>query len=342
MRKLLVISMAILLSFTLASCGKSEEVKNVESAISTMGEVELTSNDEITDVEKLYDALPEEEKTDVENYETLQNARTEFDDMLKGFSDEVKFCARAMIAVQNNADISGFNIERIGYVMVDDINYSIIIVKDPAKNKNKLFIATNEGVLVLGKSWGVFDDETGFTTFENPDSVDSAFMDNYDLDNNIDPNEALAIAFRYVESRDAELLDISGFAKNEKVATKTDAENVSMVLLKYVELQEQYMDELANANFIELNEIYNDSIKIVEFIRKTDLSAISEELESSKAKLATSLAYFSYECMKLADAYEDGSVEGVKIHGQNVLEYQKDYKQSAMDYAKVYASIFNQ
>ncbi len=37
----------------------------------TMGVIELTSDADIVEVEKLYEALPEEEQSKVENYETL-------------------------------------------------------------------------------------------------------------------------------------------------------------------------------------------------------------------------------------------------------------------------------
>lgn len=339
MKKLQCLLIAILMCFTFTSCFKSEEVKNVESAISAMGEVELTSNDEISEVEALYNALPEEEKEDVENYTILEDKRTEFDNMLKGLSDETKFCARAMISVYNNSGVTNIEHETIGFVTIDDINYAVIMIKNNDNNENEIYIVTDDNVIILGKVFGVVDDETGFTTFENPDYISPDFIKKYD-DNKIDPNEVLAIVFRYLETEDPELIDISGLEKQSKIATKADLDLVNALFIHFDELQDKYIKEMEAANFSVMDQTYYDTINTLEIIRKTDLSSFSNELEAAKQILVTDLIYCAYERMKVAEAYENLDIEALKIHAKKALEYQRDYEANAVIYANEVAKFY--
>jgi hypothetical protein len=58
MKKLFVMLLAASMLLSLCACGKSEEVVNVESLISTIGTVSLKSEGAILEAEKAYKALP--------------------------------------------------------------------------------------------------------------------------------------------------------------------------------------------------------------------------------------------------------------------------------------------
>lgn len=78
MKKFLAVLMILCLCLSFAACGKSEQVEKVESAISDIGTVTLDSESLIVAAEELYNALPAEEKGDVENYSKLEDARTTY------------------------------------------------------------------------------------------------------------------------------------------------------------------------------------------------------------------------------------------------------------------------
>lgn len=80
MKKFCCSILAVLMIFALCSCGKSEAVQSVESMISSIdAEVSLESGDSITAAEAAYMALEDKEKEKVENYSTLEEARTAYD-----------------------------------------------------------------------------------------------------------------------------------------------------------------------------------------------------------------------------------------------------------------------
>ena len=65
MRKIIALLLFLCLCVSLSACGKSEAVKNVENAISSIGEVTLDSEELIKNAEKLYGILTDEEKTEI-------------------------------------------------------------------------------------------------------------------------------------------------------------------------------------------------------------------------------------------------------------------------------------
>lgn len=80
MKKAISVILCIAICLSLCAC-KSKEVKAVEAAIEAIGTVTLDSLMAVETAEGLYNALPEEEKAEVENYNTLVVARTTLDDL---------------------------------------------------------------------------------------------------------------------------------------------------------------------------------------------------------------------------------------------------------------------
>ena len=75
MKKRISSALALLLAVSLlAGCGKSKEVRAVEKSIASIGEVTEETEAAIGDARAQYEALPEEERESVSNYETLQEA----------------------------------------------------------------------------------------------------------------------------------------------------------------------------------------------------------------------------------------------------------------------------
>ncbi len=76
MRKTIAILLACLMLLTFTACGKSEATKNVEAAISAIGEVTLESGNSINAAQQAYDALTDKEKEQVENINLLAEAKS--------------------------------------------------------------------------------------------------------------------------------------------------------------------------------------------------------------------------------------------------------------------------
>lgn len=82
MKKKVGIIVALLLAaFCLAGCGKSKEVKAVEKSIQEIGEVTKESKTQIDNSRALYEALSEEEKNRVPNYDALERAEEELQEI---------------------------------------------------------------------------------------------------------------------------------------------------------------------------------------------------------------------------------------------------------------------
>lgn len=82
MKKKVGIIVALLLAaFCLAGCGKSKEVKTVEKSIQEIGEVTKESKTQIDNARALYEALSEEEKNRVPNYDALERAEEELQEI---------------------------------------------------------------------------------------------------------------------------------------------------------------------------------------------------------------------------------------------------------------------
>ena len=82
MKKNIGIILTILLAaLCLAGCGKSKEVKAVEKSIQEIGEVTKESKTQIDNARALYETLSEEEKTRVSNYDVLERAEEELQEI---------------------------------------------------------------------------------------------------------------------------------------------------------------------------------------------------------------------------------------------------------------------
>ena len=75
MKRVISLALVLVLGLSLFACGKSQSIKAVEEAITDIGEVSIGSKDAIENAEKLYNALSDKEKEQVENYNTLVEAQ---------------------------------------------------------------------------------------------------------------------------------------------------------------------------------------------------------------------------------------------------------------------------
>lgn len=82
MKKVVSLILAFVLCLSMCACEQNVTVSNVEALIEAIGEVSLESENQIVAAEEAYNTLSEEEKTSVENYDTLISARTALDKML--------------------------------------------------------------------------------------------------------------------------------------------------------------------------------------------------------------------------------------------------------------------
>lgn len=82
MKKAISLMLAFVLCLSLCACGKSEAVKNTEALIDAIGEVTIDSESAILAAEEAYNALSDEEKAVVENYQALCDARASLDELL--------------------------------------------------------------------------------------------------------------------------------------------------------------------------------------------------------------------------------------------------------------------
>ena len=78
MKRGISLVLAIVICFVLCACGKSEAVVKVEELISAIGEVSLESKNAIESAQEAFNALPEEEKAEVENYYVLVESHDTF------------------------------------------------------------------------------------------------------------------------------------------------------------------------------------------------------------------------------------------------------------------------
>ena len=82
MKKRYLLPMILLLMISLSACGKSENATAVEDQITALGSITLESETSIAAAEKAWEALTEEEKAQVENYETLTAARNSYEQLI--------------------------------------------------------------------------------------------------------------------------------------------------------------------------------------------------------------------------------------------------------------------
>lgn len=81
-KKAISLILCVVFCFSLSVCGKSDEVKAVEHAISSIGTVDLDNEKVILAAEDMFDSLSDEEKEQVDNYDVLTDARAEYNSLL--------------------------------------------------------------------------------------------------------------------------------------------------------------------------------------------------------------------------------------------------------------------
>lgn len=110
MKKIVIAAAAAALAaaFLFSGCGKSEEVKNVQELIAGIGEVGEDSSEKIEEAKKAYDALSDEDKEKVNNYDKLEKAE-EQQSVITGANDDIAAIVDAADTTftKNGTDISG-------------------------------------------------------------------------------------------------------------------------------------------------------------------------------------------------------------------------------------------
>jgi len=81
MKKILSLILAIVMALSLCACGKSEAVKAVEGLIEAIGPVSISSAESIKKAEEAYAALSAEEQKQVKNYDDLEEAKKNYNDL---------------------------------------------------------------------------------------------------------------------------------------------------------------------------------------------------------------------------------------------------------------------
>lgn len=82
MKRVIFLGLALIICLSLCACGKSEEVKAVEEKIASIGEVSIEKADIIQEVNQAYEALSDEDKEKVDNFDILQNSTDALQDAM--------------------------------------------------------------------------------------------------------------------------------------------------------------------------------------------------------------------------------------------------------------------
>lgn len=97
-KRLMTLMLCLCILFSLTACGKSEYVKNTETLIAAIGEVDADSEEAVIAAEKAYDALTDEDKAKVENAVELPLARAALDAALEQkAAEELEALRRALL-----------------------------------------------------------------------------------------------------------------------------------------------------------------------------------------------------------------------------------------------------
>lgn len=148
MKKVLSMIVIIAMLFSLAACGagksaepeKKEEVKQVEALIADIGEVSLDSEEAIIKAEEAYEELSENDRKDVETYEELEKARTDYDALVVKAEEEKKAAeekAKREAAIKEVedlvAEITATDLENAEKILAAKAAYDALPDEDKAK-----------------------------------------------------------------------------------------------------------------------------------------------------------------------------------------------------------------
>lgn len=143
MKRIIALALVLVMVLSLCACGKSEEVKAAEAAITAIGEVTLQSGKAIEEAEALAEALTAEDKEKVENLETLSQARADYDALVEevanGILDQIN---------ELTGCIESLNIARCMELM-DQIEADIAALPADVQALIIDATATNEGETLL-------------------------------------------------------------------------------------------------------------------------------------------------------------------------------------------------
>ena len=79
MKRVWILTLALVMAWSLSACGKSEAAQGVDDQIAAIGEVTLDSESKIAEAEEALAGLAEEDQEQVEGAEDLAKARTAYD-----------------------------------------------------------------------------------------------------------------------------------------------------------------------------------------------------------------------------------------------------------------------
>lgn len=122
MKRVISLGLALIICLSLCACGKSEAVVKVEELISAIGEVSVESKSAIDAAQEAFNALPEEEKAEVENYYVLVESHDTFKQLEK--IEEQRLLEEAEKAIKNNAKEAYENIKS-AWTVADKIGTGI-------------------------------------------------------------------------------------------------------------------------------------------------------------------------------------------------------------------------
>lgn len=137
MKKMLLLLLVCTAVFFCA-CGKSEEVKAVENLISNIGTVSFSSSEDIQAAQNAFDALSDDDKKKVSNYQTLEEARKAFESLgtqitLDNYSNYLNVSVETKL--DGGMDFGTYmgNGTKIGTYVYDKINCAVNV---SGKSKN--------------------------------------------------------------------------------------------------------------------------------------------------------------------------------------------------------------
>ncbi len=335
MRKLLILSLCLLMSATVTAC-KSEEVKNVESAISTMGEIDLDKKDMLLEIEDLYESLSEKDKSKVDNYDALESAWTSYDNILKDFEDEVKFSAKALVAIYNQSEVlKKESVINISFLTAADIQYAVFAFSNNGSTEIDdaiLCVTTNESLPIFSKTLGVYDDETNFIVFFEPKgNAPKGIFENY-FDNQINITEVVTLTERFFETGDYDFIDGGALAQQKTVAKPSSFNKTNSLVTDVLEnwvailaLQKEFLNTSTPWDFDALDEIYYTTLSICEDTRRINLSGMSDQLEKLENYATYSLTMMTYENMMMNESFKKLDKEVMRSHLDKGMSYHDDF-----------------
>lgn len=124
MKKVIVFLLVVAMMFSLCACGKSKEATAVEGLIAEIGKVSADSREQIETAENAYNALSDKDKQSVENYSTLEDAKSTL--------ENIEYCdlVSRIKEMNENSDIITSQIYEIwDFIGVELISEALICIR---------------------------------------------------------------------------------------------------------------------------------------------------------------------------------------------------------------------